>query len=135
MSDPVIATSSTQPAPRSRRFLVGVLWNWAGVVLNIVIGLAISPYILHKLGPERYGIWALVFSLVEYLWFFDLGFNTSVTQFVAKYRARNEPDQINRVINTGLLYFCAVALVFALATLLVAWFAIDQFKIADPVNR
>ena len=105
------------------------------MALNIAIGLLISPYIARKLGSERYGIWALVFSLVEYLWFFDLGFNTSVTQFVAKYRARNEPDQINRVINTGLLYFCGVAVVFGLATLLVAWRGVALFKIADPVNR
>jgi len=82
--------------PRARRFFVGVLWNWIGVALNVAIGLLLSPYIIRKLGPERYGIWVLVFSLVEYLWFFDLGFNTSVTQFVAKYRARDEPEQINR---------------------------------------
>ena len=112
-----------------------MLWNWIGVALNIAIGLLLSPYIMRKLESERYGIWVLVFSLVEYLWFFDLGFNTSVTQFVAKYRARNEPDQINRVINTGLVYFCAVAVVFALATLLVAWRGVDLFEIASPRNR
>jgi O-antigen/teichoic acid export membrane protein len=124
------------PEPRrATRFFVGVLWNWVGVALNIAIGLLLSPYIARKLGSERYGIWALVFTLVEYLWFFDLGFNTSVTQFVAKYRARNEPEQINRVINTGLVYFCCVAMVFALATLLVAWRGVALFKIADPVNR
>ena len=105
------------------------------MALNIAIGLLLSPYIIRKLGSERYGIWILVFALVDYLWFFALGFNTSVTQFVAKYRARNEPDQINRVINTGLLYFCGVAIVFALATLLVAWRGVALFKIADPVNR
>src|ERR1017187_7632305 len=120
---------------RAARFFAGVLWNWVGVALNIVIGLLISPYIIRKLGSERYGIWVLVFSLVEYLWFFDLGFNTSVTQFVAKYRARNEPEQINRVINTGLLYFCGVAIVFGLATVLVAWRGVALFKIADAVNR
>src|SRR5664279_3018191 len=120
---------------RAKRFFAGVLWNWVGVALNIVIGLLLSPYIARKLGAERYGIWALVFTLVEYLWFFDLGFNTSVTQFVAKYRARNEPEKINHVINTDLVYFCVVAIVFALATLLVAWRGVGLFKIADPLNR
>src|SRR5450432_4474773 len=67
-----------QEGQRASRFFVGVLWNWVGVALNIAIGLLLSPYIIRKLGPERYGIWVLVFSLVEYLWFFDLGFNTSV---------------------------------------------------------
>lgn len=122
-------------APRAHRFFAGVLWNWVGVALNVAIGLLLSPYIARKLGSERYGIWVLVFSLVEYLWFFDLGFNTSVTQFVAKYRARNEPEQINRVINTGLVYFCAVAIVFALATLLVAWRGVELFKISSPADR
>src|ERR1022692_2554439 len=121
MSNSVLADPSPQGERRASRFFAGVLWNWVGVALNIAIGLLLSPYFIRKLGPERYGIWVLVFTLVDYLWFFDLGFNTSVTQFVAKYRARNEPDQINRVINTGLVYFCCVAIVFALATLLVAW--------------
>ena len=135
MSNSGLESPSPPEAPRATRFFAGVLWNWVGVALNIVIGLLLSPYIARKLGSERYGIWALVFTLVEYLWFFDLGFNTSVTQFVAKYRARNEPEQINRVINTGLVYFCCVAVVFALATLLVAWRGVALFKIADPVNR
>ncbi len=135
MSDSGLETSPPPQEQRAARFFVGVLWNWIGVALNIAIGLLLSPYIARKLGSERYGIWALVFSLVEYLWFFDLGFNTSVTQLVAKYRARNEPDQINRVINTGLLYFCCVAVVFALATVLVAWRGVREFNIADPVNR
>jgi O-antigen/teichoic acid export membrane protein len=135
LSETSIDNLPVPEVPRARRFLGGVLWNWIGVALNVAIGLLLSPYIIRKLGSERYGIWVLVFSLVEYLWFFDLGFNTSVTQFVAKYRARNEPDQINRVINTGLLYFCAVGIVFALATMLIAWRGVELFKIADPVNR
>jgi O-antigen/teichoic acid export membrane protein len=135
MSNSGLEDPSPQGGRRASRFFAGVLWNWVGVALNIAIGLLLSPYIARKLGSERYGIWARVFSLVEYLWFFDLGFNTSVTQFVAKYRARNEPEQINRVINTGLVYFCCVALVFGLTTLLVAWRGVALFKIADPVNR
>ena len=135
MSNSGLEDPSPQGGRRASRFFAGVLWNWVGVALNIAIGLLLSPYIIRKLGPERYGIWVLVFTLVDYLWFFDLGFNTSVTQFVAKYRARNEPDQINRVINTGLVYFCCVAIVFALATLLVAWRGVGLFKIVDPLNR
>src|SRR3954451_18023193 len=118
MSESAIAAPSE--TPRARRFFVGVLWNWAGVVVTTAIGLLLTPYTAGKLGGERYGIWALVFSLVEDVWFFVLGFNTSVTQFVAKYRARDEADNINRVINTGLIYYCCVAAVCAMGTLLVA---------------
>src|SRR5450759_5822463 len=98
MSNSGLENPPPQEGQRASRFFVGVLWNVVGVALNIAIGLLLSPYIALKLGSERYGIWALVFTLVEYLWFFDLGFNTSVTQFAAKYRARNEPAPINRVL-------------------------------------
>jgi O-antigen/teichoic acid export membrane protein len=130
-----IAGIPSNEGHRAKKFLAGVLWNWLAVALNIAVGLLLSAYIPRKLGPERYGIWALVFSLVEYLWFFDLGFNTSVTQFVAKYRAKDETHQINRVISTGLLYFCVVAVVFAGATTLIAWRGVAMFQIADPANR
>ena len=75
MSNSGLENPPPEEGQRARRFFVGVLWNWVGVSLNIAIGLLLSPYIARKLGSERYGIWALVFSLVEFLWFFDLGFN------------------------------------------------------------
>ncbi|PWT97756.1 MAG: hypothetical protein C5B51_30640 [Terriglobia bacterium] len=122
-------------SPRAARFFVGVLWNWLGVAINIAIGLMLSPYMVRKLGSERYGIWALVFTLVEYLSFFDLGFSTAVVKFVAHYRARKEPDEINRVINTGLLYFVFAAALFAAAAVAVAAYAGALFQISNEGYR
>ena len=72
-------------------FFINVLWSWLGVAVNLFVGLVLQPYIIRKLGVERYGIWALVFALLDYLWFFDLGFNTAVTNFSARYLA-GDPD-------------------------------------------
>ena len=60
---------------------------------------------LRRLGAERYGIWVLVFSILDYFWFFDLGLNTAVTNFCARFLATREPEKINEVINTALFYF------------------------------
>ncbi len=129
--------SNTPPGDgkRANRFFIGVLWNWISVAINLAIGILLTPYIVRKLGSEQYGIWALVFSLLEYLWFFDLGFNTAVTKFMAHYRALDEPEGVNRVINTGLLYFCIVSSLFAVATVLVAWKGYTLFQLSTDANR
>src|SRR4051794_31675693 len=99
-----------QSAPsRSPSFVTNVIWSWAGTAINIFIGLFLSRFIVRSLGEERYGVWALVWSMIDYLWFFDLGFNAALTNFLARYRAKNEPENINIVVNTALFYFTGVS--------------------------
>lgn len=89
---------------RSERFVLSVLWSWTGVGASLFTGLLLSPYLIHKLGAEGYGLWALSFSLVEYCGFLDLGFRSAIVKYVAHYKALDQPSGINEVINTGLLY-------------------------------
>ena len=97
------------PQSRSTRFVLGVMWNWASVVISLGTGFLLSPYLIRKLGPEGYGIWALSFSVVEYYWLLDLGFRSATVKFVAHYSAREEPVKIAEVISTSFLYACVAA--------------------------
>ena len=72
---------------------------------------------IRKLGAERYGIWALIFTVVDYFWFFDLGLNTAITNFCARYWAAAEIEKINEVINTALFYFSAISLIVMALTI------------------
>ncbi|MGD0438960.1 MAG: oligosaccharide flippase family protein, partial [Bryobacteraceae bacterium] len=92
---------------RSRRFVLNVLWNWLGTGASLFIGFVLSPYLILKLGPDGYGVWAITFSLVEYYWFFDLGFRSATVKFVAHYSATNEPDNVRAVISTVFIYSAA----------------------------
>ena len=75
---------------RSRRFVNNVLWNWLGTAVSLFIGFVLSPYLILKLGADGYGVWAITFSLVEYYWFFDLGFRSATVKFVAHYSATGD---------------------------------------------
>ena len=99
---PILET--THSAGRGERFVVGVLWNWLGVGAGLFTGLLLSPYLIRKLGPEAYGLWALSFAMVEYCVFLDLGFRSATVKYVAHYWATDEPVRINEVINTVLVY-------------------------------
>ena len=99
------------PGSKSKRFVINVLWSWTGVAANLAVALVLNPYVIRKLGDVRYGIWALIFSILEYFTFFDLGLNTAVTNFCARYEAAGESEKINEVVNTAAFYFTLIAVV------------------------
>src|SRR6266478_3074028 len=105
------AEEHAPPSGRGDRFVTNVLWGWLGVGVNIFIGLVIQRYIVRKLGAERYGIWGLIFSILDYFWFFDLGLNTAVCNFCARFIAVKDNEKINQVISTALFYFSMIALI------------------------
>ena len=49
----------------AERFLVNVVWSWLGVLAGFFTGFVLSPYIIRKLGDQRYGIWALAFAFID----------------------------------------------------------------------
>ena len=51
--------------------LRNVFSNWMGMLVSMGIAFFISPFLVHNLGKEVYGIWALVLSVVAYNRFFD----------------------------------------------------------------
>jgi O-antigen/teichoic acid export membrane protein len=123
------AAPPISPPSHSERFLANVLWSWSGVATNIGLALFLNPYMIRKLGAERYGIWALIFTVIDYFWFFDLGLNTAITNFCARYRAGGENEKINEVISTALFYFSAIALLIMGLSLGLAHNALGFFQI------
>jgi O-antigen/teichoic acid export membrane protein len=101
-----------EPSPQGRteRFVLNVVWNWAGVTISLITGFLLSPYLFRKLGPEGYGIWALAFSLVEYYWLLDLGVRSATAKYVAHYWATEEPGKVSEVMSTAVSYSCLIAL-------------------------
>jgi O-antigen/teichoic acid export membrane protein len=75
----------------------------------------LTPYIIRKLGDGRYGIWALAFALIEYVFLFDLGFRSAIVTFVSRYRVEGNIKRINEVINTSLGYLLGVAMFVVMA--------------------
>lgn len=117
--------------PRPKSFLINVLWSWLAVAANIFSGIILTRYIIRKLGDERYGIWALTFSLIEYVFLFDLGFRSAIVTFVSRRRTEGDAEGINQIINTALAYFSGVAVIIAVLTLILSKEAFRWFQISE----
>ncbi len=63
--------------------------------------LAATPFFIHRLGPEHYGIWMLVNSIIASIGIFNVGIGDATIKFVSKYKALNDEANLNRIVNTG----------------------------------
>src|SRR5438270_1395521 len=99
------ATEQITNHQRGERFLINVLWSWTGVAASLFQGIFITRFLIQSLGVEHYGIWLQVFSILNYFWYFDLGLNSAVTNFCARYLAVHNHEKINEVISTSVFYF------------------------------
>src|SRR2546423_9745635 len=87
--------------------------SWCALGVNILVGIFLSPYILHRLGDEAFGLWILIFSITGYYGLFDLGIRSSIIRYVAKYAATEEYDDLNRLVKTAMFTYSGIG---ALAT-------------------
>ena len=103
--------------------------SWFALGINVLVGIFISPYILHRLGDEAFGLWVLIFSVTGYYGLFDLGIRSSIVRYVAKYSAVDDHEQLNRLINTAMFSYSAVGLLCLLLTGVGAFFVGSIFRV------
>lgn len=82
-----------------------VLFNWGALVVSAVSGFFLAPFIVHGIGSDAYGAWALIGSLVGYLGMLDLGVRSAVTRYVASHQAASRHTELGRLVSTALTFF------------------------------
>lgn len=103
-----------------RQIITNVGSSWFSLGINVVLGLALSPFILHRLGDTAFGIWVLILSITGYYGLFDLGIGSSVIRFVSKYTATGEQEELARLINTSLFTYSCIGVLSLLVTVVIA---------------
>jgi N-acetylglucosamine-6-phosphate deacetylase len=91
--------------------------NWFSLGINVVTGIIVSPFIVHRLGDTANGIWVLIFSVTGYYGLFDLGIRSSVVRYVSKFTATNDDEELAKVVNTSLFGYSCIGLLTVLLTL------------------
>ncbi len=108
--------------------------SWFGLGVTIAVGILLSPYIIHHLGDEAYGIWVLVFSLTGYYGLFDLGIRSSIIRFVSKYRAVDDQNELTKLLNTTLFGYIGVAMLLLTLTGVGAVYVDRLFHVAPALT-
>ena len=98
-----LAEPVTPGAATTGEVVRGGLWYFSGQIVTLLAALVATPFVIRTLGPERYGVLALMHLLTACLGFSDFGMGIASTRFGAEAYARGDRDEEARVIWTGLL--------------------------------
>src|SRR6202043_2400073 len=117
------------------RALKNVASSWTGLAVNIAVGFFLSPFILHHLGDEAFGLWVLIFSITGYYGIFDFGIRSSLIRYVSKFQAVGDTDQLARVVNTSLFVYSLIAAILVVPTVVGAIYVDRIFHIPAAFLR
>lgn len=88
---------------------LGVYLSYINMALGMLIPFFYTPIMLRLLGQAEYGLFSLSHSVVSYLSLLSFGFGTTIVRYIAKYRAEEDQDSLEKVFGFFILLYCAMA--------------------------
>lgn len=98
--------------------------------LQLVTSFVFMPFLLGNFGLANYGIFMLASSVSVYLGLLDFGMSSAVVKFTAEHRARDEDQELGRVISNTFAYYLLVGVVGCLVLLAVARWGVNLFQLS-----
>jgi O-antigen/teichoic acid export membrane protein len=129
-----MSDDARRPVNRGRAILRNVASNWIAYAINALVTLALTPFVLHRLGPAQYGVWVLTTSVIGYYGMLDLGFRGGVTQFLTRYLAVKDYPKASGCLSSAVSALSVVALAIVPLSLLMAWLAPHLFTLPPDVE-
>jgi O-antigen/teichoic acid export membrane protein len=84
-------------------------WNFASQIWLVLLALAVTPFVVHRLSVDVYGLFALLLAFTAYFAMLDLGFGYATTKYVAEYHARGDVDAVQKIASTSLTTYLVLA--------------------------
>jgi len=122
------------------QLLKNVLSDWSFLFVSFVTILFLTPFIVGTLGHEKYGLWALILSIVSFYNLADFGTTSAMRRYYSQAIGRNDTGERVRIFSNVLAVFSVVAIIIlgiAAILSLVApyWFKLNptlvhEFRIA-----
>lgn len=106
---------------QGKRLISNTLWNIFSLAISMATGIVMTPLILHNLGKNVYGIWALTGSLFAYSQLLSLGLNSAVNLWIPKYLVNKNKEGIDKVVNTALAANIVAAIILSMAVVVMVY--------------
>lgn len=103
----------------------GAILSYISIIINTLIQLIYTPFLIRMLGQSEYGLYSLVASIIGYLTVLDLGFGNAIIVYTAKYKAKNEPEKEAKMHGMFKIIFYIISIIIAIIGLIL-YFNIDR---------
>lgn len=110
------------------------LANLVGRGGSAVLWLLATPFVLARLGPERFAVWSLYFAFSGYVATLDFGMANSVSRYVALSVARDDRRGLGLVIRRSLALSGGLGLAWCVACLLLRHVLVRAFHVPPALG-
>jgi O-antigen/teichoic acid export membrane protein len=110
--------NSTIPQPRTtaKRLALNSVCSLSINVTTALVSIFLTPYILSRMGDQRYGVWAVMGSVYAYAGVLSLGLYSAINRHIPLHVARNEDEKIRQVASTTTAFFLTMGLLILVLT-------------------
>jgi len=106
-------------------------YNFVGYLVSTITLFLITPYSLHILGKERFGLWALISVITSFATLTNLGFDQALVKYIAEDYKQRDIVSIKRMVSTTLpIYVLSIGTASVAIFLSVEFIAISIFNIS-----
>lgn len=88
-------------------------FNLIGSMVPLAVAFVATPYVIRGLGIERFGVLSLVWAILWYASYFDLGLTRATTKFTSDALGRGQQEGIPAVLWTSLGIQCVLGIIGA----------------------
>jgi len=106
-------TAEGRSKERYRRILLTTITNFITRAAGSLLGLITVPLALSYLGKEKYGLWAVITSMVAWTSLFDFGIMNSLVNVLSEANGRGDKKAARGYVSTAVLAMSVIALIAA----------------------
>lgn len=87
---------------------IGALLSYAVIILNLVVGLIYTPFLIRKLGQAEYGLYSIIHSVMNYLTVMDMGFGNAIIIYTARYINQGDKKKQDKLHGMFFIIYCII---------------------------
>ena len=110
-----------------------VTTNYIVAISIVAVGFLTTPILTHQLGIVRFGVWALIGSLIPFLEILELGFANATVAFVSRHLELEDDDAVSSTINTSFIVLSVLG-ILAFATVVIFAIFLPDIITSIPKN-
>ena len=104
----------TKHSNHTQRLASNVLYQFGSQSLVLTLTFVFSPYVVHRLGVDLYGLLILAGLTTNYFAIVELGLGQATVKFLADAYARRDANRLRLILWTSVLTYLALSIVAAL---------------------
>lgn len=117
------------------KVIKNTFWYFLSQIAGFIFPLVLTPFIISKIGTEQFGLYALMLGFVGTFSLLDFSISTSFIKFISEYYNKKDFLNLNRIINTGFLFYALFALILTVIGFFLTDYIVSLFKISPELKH